>query len=190
MVFGFEPNPDVFDKLTNKKLRPFKKRFSLQPYALSDTILDKRKFYINNFDPGTSSLFKPIDERGNDVRCPGQGFGGLKKVIEVNVSTLNHFFKQFPWDRFEYIDYIKIDAQGSDLNILKGCNEYLNKIVYITVEGDGWQYEGADECNDDSICEFLKGNNFIKIDHKNTRDPTYINEKYTHLQDSIYISQY
>ena len=55
-------------------------------------------------------------------------FDGGEK-IEVPVYSLKHFFDLFPWDRFEFIDYIKIDAQGADFDIIKGAGDYLNEFA-------------------------------------------------------------
>lgn len=100
------------------------------------------------------------------------------------------FFDNFPWDRFSYIDYIKIDAQGSDLNILKSAGNYLSeRVVYVTAEPDGNQYIGAYDCNVENITNFMDSINFMKINHPNTIDPTFINKKFLHLLNEIYISQ-
>ena len=97
---------------------------------------------------------------------------------------------KIPWDKFEYIDYIKIDAQGCDLNILKSAGHYLQeRVVYITAEADGHYYNGAEECNQDNIDNYMKSQNFERINHRNTSDPTYINKKYIHLKDKIWIHQ-
>ena len=37
--------------------------------------------------------------------------------------------------------------------------------------------------------EYLITQDFIKIDHPNTSDPTFINKKYYHLKDIVYIYQ-
>ena len=99
---------------------------------------EEMNFYVNSKDCGTSSLFKHDEIY----------LGPIEKIITVPVISLKMFFDKFPWDRFEYIDYIKIDAQGSDLNILKGAGDYLKKkVIFVTAEPDGNQYHGANECN-------------------------------------------
>jgi hypothetical protein len=56
--------------------------------------------------------------------------------IKVPVYSLKHFFDIFPWDKYEYIEFIKIDTQGSDLDVVKGAGEYIKKVVYITIEAE------------------------------------------------------
>jgi FkbM family methyltransferase len=197
-VIGFEPNPDSVKniKAGNIQLRhpghaaggkPLDKkhldsgRMIIIETALSNVEEQKvMDFYVNSKDCGTSSLFSH-DEKY---------LGPIEKIIKIPVISLKMFFDKFPWDRFEYIDYIKIDAQGSDLNILKGAGDYLkNKVVFVTAEPDGNQYYGANECNSNNITNYMLSQNFSKINHPNTKDPTFINNNYIHLINSIYIEQ-
>jgi FkbM family methyltransferase len=195
MVFGFEPNPESIACITNKN-NPKQHyshgdslqykyidegRFNLQQCALSSvTEPSTLKFYVSNNDCGTSSLY-PNDE----IRL-----GKIKSVIDVPVYSLKMFFDGFPWDRFQYIDYIKIDAQGSDLNILKSAGSYLNeRVVYVTAEGDGAYYIGASECSTQNIINYMESQGFMHIRHPNTSDPTFVNKRYIELSKTIYIKQ-
>jgi FkbM family methyltransferase len=195
MVFGFEPNPDCINCIQNgniQKRHPehgeplqqkyiHEKRFKLLPFALSNVVKqESMNFYVNSKDCGTSSLF---DHDQNYL-------GKIEKIVKVPVISLKMFFDEFPWNRFQYIDYIKIDAQGSDLNILKGAGDYLkDRVVFVTAEPDGYQYNGASECNVDNITKYMLSQNFIRINHSNTTDPTFVNKKFTDIAQHIYISQ-
>lgn len=199
MVFGFEPNPDSYTCLTNSdpiQLRhpshasagaPLNKkhietgRMHIFNVALSNVEnVEELNFYVNSKDCGTSSLYSHDQ----------QYLGPIEKVIKIPVYNLKMFFDNFPWDKFEFIDYIKIDAQGSDLNILKGAGNYLSeKVVYVTAEPDGNQYIGANECNTENIANYMTSQDFIQIRHPNTIDPTFVNKKFLHLANKIYISQ-
>jgi hypothetical protein len=138
------------------------------------------KFYVSNNDCGTSSLY-PNDETY---------LGKIKEVIDVPVYSLKMFFDGFPWNRFQYIDYIKIDAQGSDLNILKSAGSYLSeRVVYVTAEADGNRYIGADECSEQNIISYMESQGFMLIRHSNTTDPTFVNKKYIEESKKIYIKQ-
>jgi len=192
MVFGFEPNPESISHIKSKNnyLRNSnclntkyieEGRFVIQKCALSlVSEPTTMKFYVSNNDCGTSSLF-PNDERH---------LGKIKEVIDVPVYSLKMFFDDFPWDRFQYIDYVKIDAQGSDLNILKSAGSYLSdRVVYVTAEGDGKQYIGAHECSEANIISYMESQGFMRIHHPNTIDPTFVNKKYIELSKNIYINQ-
>jgi FkbM family methyltransferase len=198
MVFGFEPNPEAYECLLhgNIQLRhpdhavagtPLNKkhidsgRMHIFNVALSNfNEVKNMDFYVNSKDCGTSSLYS------HDQNY----LGPIKEVIKVPVYNFKMFFDNFNWEKIPYIDYIKIDAQGSDLDILKGAGNYLSeKVVYVTAEPDGNQYIGAGHCNTENITQYMNSVNFIRINHSNTNDPTFINKKFLHLKDKIYISQ-
>lgn len=195
LVFGFEPNPESVENIKAGNIqkrhpkhgKPLDKkyidenRFILIPVALSNVKNEeKMDFYVNEKDCGTSSLYKPKDPT----------LGPLKEIIKVPVFSLKHFFDEFAWDRFPYIDYIKIDAQGSDINILKGAGHYLSeRVVYITAESECKQYKKTKHNNTNAIIKFMTHQGFIKVSHKNTTDPTFLNEKFVHLRN-IYINQF
>lgn len=132
------------------------------------------KFYVTEGDCGCSSLYQP------------KNLGNYTEII-VPVFRLDTFLQMLPWDRFEYIEYIKIDAQGADLNILKGAGKYLERVVYVTAEAETYHYH--DTINtEQNINLFMISNGFARVYHKLTSDPTYLNNKYKHLSD-IYIEQ-
>jgi hypothetical protein len=109
-VFGFEPNPDAVNCITNKNIQkrheshgePIKDefigtRFRLLPVALSNVEKPTNmNFYAMSNDIGTSSLYEPIDI----------SLGPIKSQIKVPVYSLKHFFecgnKRFhiKWIRF------------------------------------------------------------------------------------------
>lgn len=99
-------------------------------------------------------------------------------------------FDKFPWEKFEYIDYIKIDAHGSDLKFINGAVYYLKeKVVYVTAEPDGHYYNNCNDCNEDNIDTFMINQKFERINHHNSIDPIYINTNFLHLKDKIWIHQ-
>lgn len=191
-VFGFEPNPESIQSLQSpviQKQQPYhgeplsqenKNRFHLVPVALSDVEQKQdMDFYMTTIDCGSSSLFKPKEE-----------LGPIKAKVTVPVYSLAHFFETFPFDRFPYIEYIKIDAQAADLNIIKGAKHYLSeRVVFVTLEPHGCQYEGGDDCTEENIETYMAQNNFLQIQHPNTGDPTFVNRKFLDVANSIFIYQ-
>lgn len=197
-VFGFEPNPDCISIIqagniekkdpchgTPIKEEYRKNRFALFPVALANVDEPtKMDFYQMANDCGTSSLFRPTDH----------SIGPVKTMVQVPVYSLKHFFgaltEQNIWDRFPHIDYIKIDAQGADYQILVGAGDYLKeRVVYITAEPEYMSYENCVENNAGNITQYLESQNFERINHPNTSDPTFLNKKFAHLKDAIFIWQ-
>jgi len=193
-VFGFEPNPECVEIIKNGNIKkkhechgtPLKQeflenQFCLIPVALGNVLHpEEMSFYQMANDCGTSSLFHPTDP----------SIGPVKQVTTVPVYSLTHFFDIFPWDKFEYIEYIKIDAQGSDYDILVGAGDYLkNRVVYITAEPEYASYADCGRNTTGNITSYLESQGFERIYHDNTSDPTFINKKFIHLKDSIFIWQ-
>lgn len=81
----------------------------------------KRNFYITSSDQGCSSLFKP------------KLLKILKKEI-VSIFRLDAFTKLLPFKEYDYIDHIKTDCQGSDLDILRKASFSLSKVAVYTIE--------------------------------------------------------
>jgi FkbM family methyltransferase len=200
IVFGFEPHPHTYQFLRsqeNPKYHPvynhiyppipyIDTRLMIFPVALLDKGGEYLDFYEMNGDVGVSSLYKPKEEyfEKKDSRFT------VQKITKVPVFTLKDFFDHFPFDRFPYIEYLKIDAQGSDLKIVKGAGSYLqNHVVFITLEADGHQYEGASDCNETNIQSYMTSIDFVRIAHPNTVDPTFVNLKYLKEAESIWILQ-
>lgn len=192
---GFEPSPEarksIFMECIEADPRWLRKenydRLHLEKCALSDFV-GKATFYRPNIDVGCSSLYKP-----KAITDPP--FKGVKEEYQVDVNTLVNYFSSNPslLKRFDRIEYIKIDAQGSDLKILKSSRKLLEKVVWITAEGDGGYYvtecNRENECNKYNIINYLTSIGFIQYNHPNTSDPTFYNPKYKDYLD-VFINQY
>lgn len=186
LVIGFEPNPECINSILSKNItkrnqshdEPIENKyinnsFFLIPVALSN-VNEPTTMYLYGMenDCGCSSLFQPIN------------LGPIKEVYKVPVYSLKHFFDSFPWNQIEYIDYVKINTQGSDLDILKGAGEYIRNIAYIRASTESNSYINCGHNTLDNMINYLEKYDFILINHQNT---TFINKKYLHLKNKIYI---
>jgi FkbM family methyltransferase len=192
-VFGFEPNPDCLEVLRKGGIvaqQPFhpqpisdehlKSRFKIMPVALNnvDTPGEIDFFKMQN-DCGTSSIHQPIDSF----------IGPVKEVVKVPVYSLKHFFDEFPWDKYDHIEYIKIDAQGSDFDILKSAGDYLReRVVYVTAEPEMWQYANCQHNSEHNMTQYMESQSFVRVKTPNTHDPTYFNTRFEQYRD-VYIYQ-
>jgi FkbM family methyltransferase len=178
VVFGFEPNPASVASILQgaAKQHPFHgdpletrfigTRFFLIPCALGSAAQKTVPFYVTSGDCGCSSLFKPKTL-------------AVSQIIEVPLFPLSDFFDLFPFDTHPVIDYIKIDAQGADLAIVKSAGNYLaERVIYITIEAEDAQYEGTIN-NLDAINEYMKSIGFVLYRSAHTDDPTYLNSRYS-----------
>jgi len=86
----------------------------------------------------------------------------LDKLIEVDTITLKEFISK------EKVtpDVLSIDAQGSELDIIEGCGEYLKEVFCIVSEVEFTEiYEGQPLFQDQA--KFLKTEGFKLIDIMN-----------------------
>ena len=198
IVFGFEANPTWIEYITSPiKNNNFKdyhqytnqlkyehlyNKFFIVPVALGDVKKPiNMDFYVPTHSEGCCSLLPPN---------PRSILGNIVKIHKVPVYNLCDFFDLIPFDKIEYIDYLKIDVQGYDINVLKGAGKYLSeKVVYVTAEPDTNHYLNSESNSQKNIIEYMSSIGFKYIKHPNTKDPTFINTKFIDKMNSIYIWQ-
>ncbi len=128
-IYGFdadedscqEANQDLADKGINWQEKHI-------PLALSDSI-GECTLYVTKA-PMCSSLYPP-----NEPYL--KRFQGLPELVnldfsvEIETTTLEAFCEE---ENITEIDFLKIDVQGADLNVLQGSNSLLNDILAIQIE--------------------------------------------------------
>jgi len=124
-VIGFEPNPAEFDRLCKEG----PDGCTWLPYFLGDG--SEATFYQTRF-PGCSSLYVPDPSVIDLFQTIGAGTpaGNFYVVGTERVQTKRlDDIEQCP-----EIDFIKIDVQGSELNIFKNSIETLKNVSVIQTE--------------------------------------------------------
>lgn len=178
LVFGFEPNPaSVTSILQGSSKResyhgdPLQtqfigKHFFLIPCALGLSNHTSIQFFVTGNDHGCSSIYFPK-------------YFPIESIIEVPLFSLANFFDLFPFDTHPVIDYIKIDAQGADLDIVKSAGKYLEeRVIYVTLEAENIRYENTTNSHQD-IDIYMTSIGFVRHASPNTDDPTYFNPRYS-----------
>lgn len=131
----------------------------------------KKTFYCTNIvNTGCSSLHKPIDERLNGAKTESE--------IEVNVISLETLLENFPFNQIPVIEFLKTDTQSNDLNVVKSCGKYLEKVCFVfseyyahsAYEGEKNQEESFNDFN-----SFMISNGF-KLFYRTGTDVGYVNE--------------
>ena len=102
-VHVFEPSPYNMSRV-QKNIQGLD-NVKTYPIALSDFV-GTAPFYINPSNPGSDSLFVPITYSHNYSAKP----------IMVNCVTLDHWAEQ---NKIDHIDFIWLDVEGAELNVLK-----------------------------------------------------------------------
>jgi len=128
-IHSFEPNPDIFKVLKNSATNSNVKIYNI---GLSDKI-------------GKSKLWDFADEAKLKSTQPTSTLSSLNKEVitkyhkqkaksyEIKLDTVDNFCKK---NKIGRIDFMKIDTEGSEYEILKGAKAMLskNKVKIIQFE--------------------------------------------------------
>ena len=123
MIHSFEPFPDSYELFIN--LHKGNLNVKLNKYALSNDI---GKSILNiNKSIDTNSFLESIEMGANsDKGCVSVG----RMLVETN--TLDNYCSK---NNINAIDILKIDVQGSEMEVLRGAVDMLNngriKLIYI-----------------------------------------------------------
>lgn len=142
-VFMFEPTPFLLSKFLYP-LQAGHTNLTVIPCAVSN-FCGRATFNVaGQQDWGCSSL-KTFEE-GLERTWPGRQDFKVTEKIEVEVITLSSYIvKHLPYLR--QIDYLHVDTQGSDLDVLDGLGHFLSLVK-----------EGSIEVAADSSVALYKGN--------------------------------
>jgi FkbM family methyltransferase len=159
LVYMFEPTPELCDVIKAKYAHL--KNWVLIEKAVSNFEGTTTFNVAGHYDWGCSSLLEFKEDITNtwpEHRTLPTGDLHFTNKIEVDVITMESFLKSNP--HINNIDYLHVDTQGSDLNVLKGFKDYLKIISSGVIEAalDAPLYNGSplkDEC-----IEWLETNGF------------------------------
>jgi FkbM family methyltransferase len=113
-IYAFEPSSESFPVLTGRRYGPSVRVFKM---ALGATCATNE--FVNYEDSTLSSLLTIESEQESQLRHVG-----VKCKESVEVRTIDSFMAEH---RINQIDVLKIDAQGYDLEVLKGAQESLSR---------------------------------------------------------------
>ena len=94
-----------------------------------------KKYYLNTFFPASGSSLNTIhvkDKLWNFTRKLVTGnLNKQFKSFDVNTDTIDNFCRQ---KGIVYIDILKIDTEGSEIEVLEGAKEMLKKTNIVLIE--------------------------------------------------------
>jgi FkbM family methyltransferase len=145
-AYGFEPNPEEYEKLIAGKTdlfllggisSPSYRRLSYFPYAVGN-FCGKQEFYVTP-GPGACGVLEPDLERLREIVWKGRAykknfaediFANYGKIC-VETQTLDAVASK---NSITHIDYLKIDVEGSEHEVLDGSRALLPRTGVIKVE--------------------------------------------------------
>ena len=148
-----EPITTEADKLKNKKFLITKGLWSKK---------EKKKLYILDNRLGSSSMYMPNKEAFDLHNINKKDFDNYRvtRSIEIDCDTINNQLSEL---NIKFLDYLKIDTQGAELEILKGIGEY--RPLLIKVEAHFFSmYKNVPDWHE--LISFLYKLNYVLIDWK------------------------
>ena len=161
-IYAFEPNKDLVNVINfNKKKIEKNIGRKINNYNLINEAVSNKNtsLYLNiSKNIGAHSLFNFSKNLKKYKRH--QNYYEVTKRFKVKVTKLSTFLRK---KKISSIKYLHCDAQGSDLNVLRGLGKYLKYIEHGVVEvaanKDRELYQNSKN-NLGNLKIFLKKNNF------------------------------
>ena len=148
-----EPIKSEASKIKNKK------------YVISKGLWSKserKKLYILGNRLGSSSMFEPNHEKFSlhDIKTKEYDDYKITKIIDIDCDTIQNLLSEL---KIEKLDYLKIDTQGAELEILKGLGNYRPMLIKIEAHIFS-MYKNVPSWH--KLINFLFENDYVVIDWK------------------------
>jgi FkbM family methyltransferase len=178
ICYAFEPTPELARLLRiAAEARNMKDRYHVYETAISD-FDGEADFHMVTGDTGSASLNEFSDNL--DKTWPGRTDFVVRESKKVNVYRLDTWLSIFA-PEITQIDHLHIDAQGSDLAVLKGLGEKLKMVksgvVEVPQSPEVSLYKGQ-HTKEDAL-SFLEQNNFklTEVKSQENEDNLYFERK-------------
>jgi len=150
-IVGFEPDTAECQKLREHYHdRPWVR---IVPHALGAARGDGT-LYVTR-EPACSSVYPPIEEVVD--RHPRLEPQRLVRTEPLELITLDEWCAE---NAFEHVDFVKLDTQGSELDILRGAKRALKSVSIVQTEVEfNPMYEGQPLFGD--VDRFLRDRGFV-----------------------------
>jgi FkbM family methyltransferase len=127
---------------------------------------ERKTLYILDNRLGSSSMFKPKQEYFDIHNIKDKNYDDYKitRTCEIECDTINNQLSNL---NIKNLDYLKIDTQGAELEILKGIGNFKPLLIKLEVHIFS-MYEGAP--NFSELLNHLNKLNYVMIDWKTIGD--------------------
>jgi FkbM family methyltransferase len=159
-VHYFDPNYDFIKNLSKQESKNNRQYFNDFGLFNTDTDLFYYPKYQSFFDRTESC--KESDD---------------KNKIRLKVRKASDYIR---FHKIDKIDFIKIDTEGSEFNVIKGFEDYIRSVNIIQFEYGGTYKDSNIKLKD--LIEYLKKYDFYKFSYLTNNGPVEINNFDDHYQ--------
>jgi len=183
VIYSFEASPITF-KILSDKISYFRNKFKNSKLVIENFAIgaNTKKVLLKQLKESSSSTIRNLNENSKYFKkklffLQGSKNNNFFQEIEVEQIKLSDYIKK---NKIASIDFLKIDTEGYEYEVLVGTEEALSKINIVLFEH---HYDDMikKNYNFSDIHNFLKKNNFdqlykSKMPFRKTFEYIYINK--------------
>ncbi len=135
-MYSFEPNNVIFDELRVNSVK-YKNLFKINKVVIENFALGSVQS-LSNFNQSSdssSSTFKSVNKESQYFKKKIFYFNlkdkYFKNTYKVKINTLDSYINE---KKFLKIDFLKIDTEGYEYEVLNGLKKNFNKVKLIFLE--------------------------------------------------------
>ncbi len=124
--------PIVVEPLVSEAEKLTKQNYKVISKGLWSTNCTK-KLYVLGKRPVSSSMYRPNKDKYDLYNFKKKDFSlfDITKEIDIDCTTVDESLRKL---NIDHVDFLKIDTQGSELEILKGLGEYRPLMMKIEIQ--------------------------------------------------------
>jgi len=132
-IYSFEASPKNYQILKNKVSKYNLEKIKIFNYGIGEKISEN---FINQTLESSSSTINKLNMKSKYFEkklkiLNIKDKSSFQYQVPIKIIPLDHFIEK---NKIEYIDLLKIDTEGYELNVLKGLSKYYKKVKLVYFE--------------------------------------------------------
>ena len=168
---NFFPNQynQYFQSILVEPIKDEANKFKEQKFVINKGLWsnkEKKNLYVLDNRLGSSSMYMPNEEAFDLHRIKKKDFQNYKvtRTIQIDCDTISNQLSELD---IKMLDYLKIDTQGAELEILKGIGSF--RPLFLKIEAHFFSiYKNTPSWHE--LVNFLYEMNYVLIDWKGIGD--------------------
>jgi FkbM family methyltransferase len=129
-IYCFEPYPEVYEQLYNNT----KENDRIKCFNIAIANFDGEAYFNCHQLSGFSSLLDMDEESEFAKKCQSLSYPGCTIITKKPIIKVKKLKTIINDESIPYINYIKIDTQGNDLEVIKSLEEKITHVEQIHME--------------------------------------------------------